>query len=95
MAARISRLELHEKWREKIRASMLINRLRNHVLGKIEMSPTQLRAAEILLKKVVPDLSAVNIEAHDQQGRPLAIALVAYQEQPQEPKAIEAQVTTH
>ena len=59
MAARTSALTLHEKWREKIGASMLINRLRNHAIGRIEMSPTQLRAAEILLRKVVPDLSAV------------------------------------
>jgi hypothetical protein len=38
---------------------MLARRLQNHVLGKIEMSPTQLRAAEVLLKKTLPDLSAV------------------------------------
>jgi hypothetical protein len=78
MAARSSALVLHEKWREKIRASMLINRLRNHVLGRIEMSPTQLKAAEILLRKVVPDVSAININATDAEGRPIAIALVAY-----------------
>lgn len=59
MAARSNKTVLHEKWREKIRASMLINRLRNHVLGRIEMSATQLRAAEILLRKAIPDLSAV------------------------------------
>lgn len=59
MAARTSKTELHEKWREKIRVSMLLNRLRNHVLGRIDMSPTQLRAAEILLKKTMPDLASV------------------------------------
>lgn len=38
---------------------MLVRRLKNHVLGKIDMSPTQLKAAEILLKKALPDLSAI------------------------------------
>jgi hypothetical protein len=48
-----------EKVRQRIRASMLVRRLKNHVLGKVDMSPTQLKAAEILLKKALPDLSAV------------------------------------
>jgi hypothetical protein len=48
-----------QKVRERIRTSMLARRLQNHVLGRVEMSPTQLRAAEVLLKKTLPDLSAV------------------------------------
>jgi len=42
---------------------MLINRLENHVLGKgknkVELSATQLRAIEILLRKSLPDLSSI------------------------------------
>lgn len=45
--------------RERIRISMLRHRLENHVLGKLEMSATQIKAAEILLRKCLPDLSAV------------------------------------
>ncbi len=45
--------------REKIQTSQLVNRLTNHALGKIKMEPTQVRAIEILLKKTLPDLSAV------------------------------------
>jgi len=45
--------------RERIRVSMLRHRLENHVLGKCELSPTQVRAAEVLLKKCLPDLTAV------------------------------------
>jgi hypothetical protein len=45
--------------RDRIKTSMLINRLADHVLNGMEMSPTQIRAAEILLKKTLPDLSAV------------------------------------
>ncbi len=44
---------------EKIRASQIINRLSKHVTGKIEMSSTQVRAAEILLKKCIPDRKSV------------------------------------
>jgi hypothetical protein len=61
MAARSRKLELDKKWREKIRTSMLINRLSNHVAGRIEMSSSQVRAAEVLLKKNLPDLSATDI----------------------------------
>lgn len=52
-----------ELWREKIQASMLVNRLMDHVNGKIELTPTQVNAANILLKKVAPDLQSV---AHGQ-----------------------------
>jgi hypothetical protein len=45
--------------REKIRVSQLINRLIEHVNGELELSWTQIRAAEILLKKSLPDLQAV------------------------------------
>lgn len=45
--------------RERIRVSMIVSRLHRHVLGDLEMSQTQLRAAEILLKKALPDLSSV------------------------------------
>lgn len=38
---------------------MLLNALSDHVLGKKEMKATQIKAAEILLRKVIPDLSAI------------------------------------
>lgn len=59
MAARINRTRLTDKWREKIKASMLLNALADHVFGKREMKASQIKAAEILLRKVMPDLSAV------------------------------------
>lgn len=58
MAAR-KRTWTPEIVRERIRTSMLVRRLTKHVLGQVEMSPTQVRAAEVLLKKRLPDLSAV------------------------------------
>lgn len=45
--------------RARIRVGMLIRRLSNHVLGRLEMSPTQIKAAEILLRKAVPDMRAL------------------------------------
>ncbi len=45
--------------RERIRTSMIVNRLTKHVLGKVEMKPSQVTAALGLLKKSIPDLSAI------------------------------------
>lgn len=50
--------------REKIRASQLVNRLQDHAFGKNEMTATQLKAAEVLLRKCVADLSAVQLTGH-------------------------------
>lgn len=58
LAARKVRQRLDDGWRQKIQASMIINRLSEHAIGSAEMSATQVRAAEILLKKVLPDLQA-------------------------------------
>jgi hypothetical protein len=66
MAARKRRTELNDKWREKIAASMLVNRLAEHALSAEEvMTQSQVRAAEILLKKVAPDLKAVEHSGPD------------------------------
>jgi hypothetical protein len=72
MAARIHKVQLTDAWREKIRTSMLINRLQNHVAGRIEMSPTQLRAAEVLLKKRLPDLTSTELSGPG--GGPIEVA---------------------
>lgn len=63
MAARIRRLELSDEWRAKIQTSMLINRLSDHALGNLDLSQTQIKAIEILIRKTLPDLSAVSVEA--------------------------------
>ena len=39
-----------------IQTSMLIKALGDHVANKRDMLPTQIKAAEILLRKTVPDL---------------------------------------
>jgi hypothetical protein len=45
--------------REKIQGSQIINRLSKHVMGDVEMTPSQVNAAKTLLGKVIPDLKAV------------------------------------
>ena len=51
-----------EKVRERIKVALLARRLQHHALGKLEMTESQRRATEILLKKTLPDLQS--IEAH-------------------------------
>ncbi len=73
MAARL-RAYHQDEIRTKIQASQLVNRLTDHVFGKVEMSPTQVRAAEVLLKKSVPDLSAVELSGDD--ANPVAVKMI-------------------
>lgn len=57
MAARKRRVKLTDEWKQKIGAGVIMQRLVKHVNGKLDLSPTQVRAADILLKKVIPDLA--------------------------------------
>ena len=47
--------------RDKIRTTQLVNRLTDHVLGEVDMQPSQVTAALGLLKKAIPDLAAHQI----------------------------------
>lgn len=64
MAARTRKGTATTGWplevRNRIQTSMLVNRLTDHALGKVELQPTQVKAIEILLKKTMPDLSQVS-----------------------------------
>ena len=55
MAARTVKIRHDDETRAKIKTSQLLNRLQDHVFGHIEMSSTQVRAAEIALRKALPD----------------------------------------
>lgn len=51
-----------EDVRKKIQASQLINVLQDHAFGTSEdLSPSRLKAIEILLRKSLPDLSSVEV----------------------------------
>lgn len=60
MAARVNKIRHDDETRAKIQTSQLVNRLTDHALGKVDLEPTQVRAIEVLLKKTLPDLSAVD-----------------------------------
>jgi len=52
---------MSDEHRGKIRNSSILNALIEHALGQREMSSTQVNAGLGLLKKVLPDLSAVDL----------------------------------
>lgn len=47
--------------RKKIQVTKIIQRLQSCLDGEADMSPQQIRAAEILLRKALPDLAATQI----------------------------------
>lgn len=60
--------EKSEEWRAKIKVSQVLNRLQSFALGEpspagdsVEMSPSQVKAASVLLSKAMPDLSQSDI----------------------------------
>jgi hypothetical protein len=60
--------EHDERTRAKIQTSQIINRLQAHVSGEVDMTSTQVRAAEILLKKTLPDLAAIELTGNGPEG---------------------------
>ncbi len=63
MAAPKRNAMLIQKTKDAARATQLMNRLVDHGVGKIELSNTQVRAIEVVLKKIKPDLSATTLDA--------------------------------
>lgn len=59
MAARINKPLHEEKTKALIRASQLLNRLTLHANGEVEMTPTQVQAARIVIGKAIPDMKAI------------------------------------
>jgi len=59
MAARTASPKLTAQWRERIQVATLLNLLHENAAGKLKLSATRIRSIEILLKKVLPDLSAM------------------------------------
>ena len=70
MAARLRKMH-QDDVRAKIQTSQLLNRLSDHALNGLELTPTQIKAIEVLLKKTLPDLSSVELSGDAEN--PLAI----------------------
>jgi hypothetical protein len=64
MAAR-KRRQLALKNGERIRTSMLKNRLQDHALGRCEMTLTQVKAASAVLRKTLSDLKPIKVVYED------------------------------
>ena len=49
--------------REKIRAATILERLERNALGELEppMTREQIKSAEVVIKKVIPDLQAITL----------------------------------
>lgn len=65
MAARIRKTKLTDEWKARIQAGVILDRLVKHVNGEVEMSSSQIKAADILLKKTVPDLARTEVTGLD------------------------------
>ncbi len=59
MAARTNKIRHDEETRSKIKAAQIINRLQDHVFGKVDLKPEQVSSAKILLGKVLADMKAI------------------------------------
>lgn len=73
MAARTVKIRHDGETRLKIQTSQLLNRLQNHVDGKIDLSNTQIKATEILLRKSLPDLANVTISGDPENPMKMVI----------------------
>jgi len=69
MAARKKKVTLSDNWKDGIRASNIMRRLYDHCNGETEMSNTQIKAAQIILGKLVPDLA--RNELTGEEGGPI------------------------
>ena len=67
MAARKNRgtETLPEDWKNKIKATAILNRLNECVNGEVELNAQQIKAADIILKKLVPDLARTELTGKD------------------------------
>lgn len=63
-----------EKVRQRIKTTLIIKALSDHVLKGAEMSKTQVSAALGLLKKTVPDLAASQVTHTGANGGPIVIS---------------------
>ncbi len=75
MAARLNRMH-SEQVRAKIQASVLIDRLQKHVTGELELTSSQITAAQVLLDRSVPKLS--QIQHVGDEGGPVRVAAVEW-----------------
>lgn len=57
---------MSDEHRVKIQNSNILNALLEHVMGDREMSSTQVTAGIALMKKIMPDISSVEVVGDDE-----------------------------
>jgi hypothetical protein len=68
-----------EEWRQKIRTGNILHRLGKHVESETDiMTPSQIKAAEILLRKVLPDLKAIELTGADGANITLEVVIAPH-----------------
>jgi len=77
MAARTLKPRHQDEIRTKIQTTQLINRLQNHALsdGEDEITPSRMKAIEILLRKSLPDLSSVVLQGDSDNPINVGVAI--------------------
>lgn len=50
------------RWRNKMKIGNLMSRVERHAKGEIEMTASQLKAADLFLRKTLPDLSRTMLQ---------------------------------
>jgi len=73
MAARKNTPRLSNEWRERIKSGVILSRLEQAALGEIEMTPSALKAAEIVLRKTLPDLARTEVTGDEGGPQELVI----------------------
>ena len=73
MAQRLNKMH-SEQVRAKIQASVIVQRLHSHVMGELDMSASQVNAANSLLDRSVPKLS--QIQHVGDEENPVAIKAI-------------------
>lgn len=66
---------MSDEHRVKIQNSNILNSLIKHAEGKMDMSSSQVNAATVLLKKILPDLSSVQLTGSEKDPVRLKVTL--------------------
>ena len=73
MAARKNTPRHSNEWRERIKSGLILSRLEQAALGELEMTPSALKAAEIVLRKTLPDLARTEVTGDEGGPQELVI----------------------
>jgi len=52
---------MSENWKERIKAGQLANRLMDCFEGKVELTNAQIKAADLLFRRIEPELNKVEV----------------------------------